>query len=124
MITFVVMKRKYPIGSFLFGLAVFFAILLQSAHSFHHLEETISAKKCHHDYSKNTTQITHSHHFDHCFVCEFTFSNSVEINHGFAIIESNSSFYKPTFFTTSKDILFFTGSSFSLRGPPKYCSLT
>ena len=112
------MKRKYSIGSFLFGFAVFFAILLQSAHSFHHLEETISAKKCHHDYSENTSQITHSHHFDHCFVCEFTFSNSIKtefLSFKFKKVEISSSYS----FAKSKEITqFFCGSLFALRAPP------
>lgn len=118
MITFAVMKRKYSIGSFLFGLIVFFAILLQSVHSFHHVEEAFAAKECHHDYSENTSQITHSHHFDHCFACEFTFSSAVGTFHKVANLKVNFINSKVFFFVTFNDISFFKGSSFLLRGPP------
>lgn len=118
MITFAVMKRKYSIGSFLFGLIVFLAILLQSVHSFHHLEEAFATKECHHDYSEETSQITHSHHFDHCFSCEFTFSSAVDTFHKVATLKVNFANSKVFFFVTSNDISFFKGSSFLLRGPP------
>lgn len=118
MITFAIMKRKYSIGSFLFGLIVFFAILLQSVHSFHHLEEAFATKECHHDYSENTSQITHSHHFDHCFACEFTFSSAVDTFHKVANLKVNFINSKVFFFVPFNDISFFKGSSFLLRGPP------
>lgn len=114
------MKRKYSIGNFIFGLAVLLAILLQSAHSFHHLEETLSAEKCHHDYSENKTQITHSHHFEHCFVCEFTFSNFINPDfstYNFPKVEISTSYS----FVQSKEITqFFCGSLFALRAPPRF----
>lgn len=116
--TFASMKRKFALGSFLFGLIVFFAILLQSVHSFHHLEEAFSTKECHHNYSENTSQITHSHHFDHCFACEFTFSNSIKtefLSFKFKKVEVSSSYS----FAKSREITqFFCGSLFALRAPP------
>ena len=116
--TFALMKRKYSIGSFLFGLIVFLAILLQSVHSFHHLDEAFATKECHHNYSESTSQITHSHHFDHCFACEFTFSSAVDTFHKATNSKINFVNSKVFFFVASNDISFFKGSSFLLRGPP------
>ena len=97
------------------------AILLQSFHSYHHLEQFITEKHCHHNYAQNKTEINHSHHnFEHCFVCEFALGN-----------------YTPTSFFTfdfkkivvhtscdisySKEIThYFKGSLFALRAPPSF----
>jgi hypothetical protein len=114
------MKIKHALRSFLFGLIVFFAILLQSAHSFHHLEEAFSTEECHHNYSENDSQITHSHEFENCFVCEFTFSNSVKkefTTFYFKNVEI-SSLYS---FAKSREITsFFCGALFALRAPPSF----
>ena len=114
------MKKNNSIGSFVFGLMVFLAILIQSFHSFHHLEEAFAREHCHHDYSKNHSQITHNHSFDHCFTCEFAFSNSLKSE------TSSFNFKKPHFhssytFSQSREITqFFCGSLFALRAPPTF----
>jgi hypothetical protein len=114
------MKRKHSIGSFLFGLTIFLALLIQSVHSFHHIEEAFSKEHCHHDYSKSKHQITHSHEFDNCFTCEFAFSSSLKIT-------SNENYFKLIEFSKKEIFNFynktpnhFSGSLFSLRGPPMF----
>ena len=117
-VTFVGMKKN-SLVSFVFGLAVLFAIVLQSAHSFIHLEKELTQKQCLHHYAKNQNQFTHAHHnLDRCFVCEFAFSTSLKSdNFSFtfkkvAIPVSYSYFY-------SKEITqSFRGSLFALRAPP------
>ena len=45
------MKGKYSVVSLFFGLAILFAILLQSLHSYHHIEVALSEKHCNHKYA-------------------------------------------------------------------------
>jgi hypothetical protein len=100
-------------------IAVLFSMLLQSAHSFVHISELFSKKECHHQYT-GQTEISHQHHpFDECFVCEFTFSAFITPQH------FSYSFHTPQgiipYFCTSTEIVFsFSGSSYSLRGPPSF----
>jgi hypothetical protein len=95
------------------------AIILQSLHAFHHLEQFVTAQLCNHQYALNKTEISHAHKgFEHCFICEFAFSSSVQIENVDFNLYNNSLFYKSSFLSTSKCISFFSGSSFSLRGPP------
>lgn len=97
------------------------AILLQSFHSYHHLEQFITEKHCYHNYAQNKTEINHSHNdFEHCFVCEFALSNY--INTSFHTFD----FKKITVHTSytisySKEITqYFKGSLFALRAPPSF----
>lgn len=120
MVTFVPMKKN-GILSFCFGLTVLFAIVLQSAHSFYHLEKELTETQCHHKYAKNKTVFTHGHHqFDHCFVCEFAFSTSIKSDFylfNFKKIELPVSYS----FCYSKEITqSFRGSLFALRAPPSF----
>ncbi len=117
--TFASMNKKITIVSLSFSIMIMAAILLQSFHSFHHLETFISEQHCHHKYAQNKSEIGHSHHdFDHCFACEFTFSSSLELETVIFPLEFNLFYFKPSFLKTSESILFYSGSSFSLRGPP------
>lgn len=113
------MKKKAVIVSLSFAIMILSAILLQSLHSYHHLEKFISEKHCNHKYSENKTEINHTHHdLDHCYVCEFTFSTSIKSD----LFTYN--FYKQQLstrytFSYSKEITnHFKGSLFSLRAPP------
>jgi len=115
------MNKRNSFLSFSFGLLVVFALLLQSLHSIHHLEETLVEKKCHHNYSKSNSEITHSHHnLDHCFLCEFTFSTAV--NSPFFSIENKNPVVNTSYsFSHSKEIAqFYKGSLFALRAPPTF----
>lgn len=115
------MKKRNSILSFSFGLLVMLALLLQSMHSIHHLEEAFVEKKCLHDSSKSKADITHSHHhFENCFVCEFTFSTAVNTNF-FSFEYKNPVVATSYSFFHSKGITqFFKGSLFALRAPPTF----
>ena len=120
-VTFAMMKKKNSFISLFFGWAVLFAIVLQSAHTFNHLENELSTKECHHKYAKNKTEFTHAHHNnDHCFVCEFAFSSSLKSDFTafhFKKIEIPVSYS----FSYSKEITqSFRGSLFALRAPPSF----
>lgn len=103
------------------GLVVLLAILLQSFDAMSHLEKQFSEKQCHHKYNHHQTEITHAHEgFDHCFVCEFAFSNFISpskltfTSQKVLVVTKYSSFY-------SKGITqFFRGSLFALRAPPSF----
>lgn len=95
------------------------AILLQSFHTFHHLEEFVAEKHCHHKYNLNKTEISHAHDgFNHCFVCEFAISTCTPVQFftfDFRKIEVPTSYT----FCYSKEITqSFRGALFSLRAPP------
>jgi hypothetical protein len=115
------MGKNYRLRSFGLGLIVLAALLIQSAHSFHHLREDFSKEKCHHHYSENQTQLTHSHELEHCFACEFVFFKGTEhVSFSLNWLSISNDTQKPVLFL--KEVpSFFKGSFFSLRGPP--CSL-
>lgn len=118
MTTFALMRKNYLLRSFSLGLIVLAAMLIQSAHSFHHLIEDFSKEKCHHHYAENQTQLTHSHELEHCFVCEFVFFNGTEhtsFSLNWLSIENDTK--KPVLFQNDTPS-FFKGALFSLRGPP------
>ena len=113
------MKRKDSILSMLFGLAILFAITLQSVHSYDHIQKAFSEKQCHHKYAANKTEIGHSHHdSDHCFACEFTLSSYSQIKLEDYFLNPHSFYKKATFFLSAENISFFSGCLYSLRGPP------
>lgn len=113
------MKRKYALTILLFGLTILVAILLQSFHSYHHIQQSLSEKHCDHHYAKNKTEIGHSHHdADHCFVCEFTLNTFSNLKFEDYLLVTPSFFKKATSFYTFKSFSFFSGYVYSLRGPP------
>ena len=113
------MKKKNVIVSLSFAIMLVLAMVLQSVHSFHHLEKFVTEKHCDHKYNANNAEISHAHSdLDACFVCEFALSTTV-------VKEFLSfSFYKKqlpyqfNFFKPIEIIQTFGGSLFSLRGPP------
>ena len=118
MVTFVAMKRNYTLFSFLSGCIVLAAMLIQSVHSFHHLEEEFSKEKCYHEQTSNKAELTHSHENDHCFVCEFAYLNcipTISFSFEFATLDAVS---KSEVWFSKVVSLSFNGSLYSLRGPP------
>lgn len=114
------MKKRFVILNSFLALAVLFAMLFQTVHSYEHLAQQLLEKKCHHS-SSSKHEITHQHHnFDHCYVCDFNVSNfiSAEITScefQDVIIPSGYTFFK------SREITqFFKGSLFALRAPPVF----
>jgi hypothetical protein len=113
------MNKKARIFGFSIGLIVLVALLLQSFHAGHHLEELFAEKQCHHKYDKYKTEISHAHHdFDDCFVCEFTFSGVFSTSFFSFKLEKVEPKSIALFSDYVGNIQFFSGSLFSLRGPP------
>ena len=114
------MKKRFVILNSFLALTVLFAMLFQSIHSYEHLVQQLSEKKCHHEYTSKH-QITHQHHsFDHCYVCDFKMSQFVgeEI---FTFKSQNTIIHSGYTFFKSREITeFFKGSLFVLRGPPVF----
>jgi hypothetical protein len=111
------MKKNKLIISLSLAIAVLFSILFQSIHTYGHLEKQLSQKQCHHKYS-SSSEITHQHHnFDHCNVCEFSFGSYISPKQFPYQLYST---YKqiPYFIGAKETVLSFSGSLYSLRGPP------
>ncbi len=114
------MKKKLVIFNYSLLTAVLFAILFQSVHSFEHIVKQLTTKHCDHKYNRDVTEFTHSHNdFDHCFVCEYSFSNYTP-----------TAFYSFEFYNVVSDTvrsfgfgencIVFSVSTVSLRGPPSF----
>lgn len=101
-------------------LAVLFAILFQSVHSFEHLADEFTHDHCHHKYDTSKTEFTHAHHdFDHCFACEFTFSSYLPTE--FFSFSFTNSFKTLTQNTVkTEQPIVFSGALFALRAPPVF----
>jgi hypothetical protein len=103
------------------GLVVLLAILLQSFDAMSHLEKRISEEHCHHKYNHSKTEITHAHAgFDHCFACEFTFSNFISPSKLTFITPKVQVATKYSPYYSKEVIQTFRGSLFSLRAPPRF----
>ena len=114
------MNKRILTTSFAFSLLILTSIALQSLHSFRHINDFLSEKKCNHHYAINKTVVSHQHHqLDHCFSCEFTFSTYLSADLlGFsfsktAIISVYTCFY------SNEITQYFKGSLFQLRAPPR-----
>jgi hypothetical protein len=113
------MKKKIAILNFVLSAAVLFAMLFQSFHSYEHLAKQLSEKHCAHEHHSKA-EITHQHHgAEHCFVCEFNFSSFVAPE--IFSFESYSSHKEIPYFHASVETpASFSGSTYSLRGPPLF----
>ncbi|HNP32083.1 MAG TPA: hypothetical protein PKN96_02190 [Flavobacterium sp.] len=113
------MKNKISIISLSFTIIVMAALLLQSFHSFHHLEEFVAEKHCHHKYNHHKTEVSHAHEgFDHCFACEFTFSNFISPTKISFTVPKVQVLSKYSFYYSKEITQSFRGSLFALRAPP------
>lgn len=111
------MKKRPIIINLFLAVTVLFAILFQSIDSIGHLKETFSQKICHHKYNSKS-EFTHQHDkFDHCYVCQFSFSNVITpIKFSYIFY---TEYYKIPYFGTHIDAVYlFSGSLYSDRGPP------
>jgi hypothetical protein len=112
------MKKKQLIISLSLAVAVLFSILFQSLHDYEHFVKLLSQTECHHKYNVTNTEITHQHHkYEQCVVCHLSFGSYISPE---IVTYKFQSDYKliPYFFTTSEKVIPFTGSLYSLRGPP------
>jgi hypothetical protein len=113
------MKKKQLTISLSLAVTVLFSILLQSLHTYGHFVEQFSQTECHHKYSGTGAEISHSHHhsFDDCKVCHFTFGSYISpVDFAYKLNENFAK--RPCFLETGETIISFSGSLYSLRGPP------
>lgn len=115
------MKKRILNTSFALSLLILLSIVLQSVHSFRHINDFLSEKKCDHHYAINKTIISHQHHqLDHCFSCEFTFSTFLAPDLLSFQCSKSASFSLYTAFYSKEITQYFKGSLFQLRAPPSY----
>ena len=82
------------------------------------LAKQLSEKHCDHKYNVSGTEITHQHHkAEHCDLCHFVFGNYISPKDFSYQLYSNIEEI-PYFFTESEMFISFSGSLYSLRGPP------
>ena len=112
------MEKCSKLFNTLVSVAILFAIVFQSVHSFEHLVKQILEKKCFHNRHFHT-EITHQHKsLDQCFVCEFTFSSYVITPSENFEFEVNPHFFKDDSYFDTAFNYYFKGISYPLRGPP------
>ena len=112
------MKKNKLIVSLSLVVTVLFSMLFQSLHTYEHLAKQLSEKQCHHKYNVTGTEITHQHQkVDHCYVCEFALGSYITPK-DFSYQLYSSSLEIPYFFTATETVISFSGSLYSLRGPP------
>ena len=113
------MKNKFVFVNFSLMVAVLFAMLYQSVHSYEHLLVQLSQQKCNQKHITKGIQVTHEHNdFEHCFSCEFLFSNFISSNLSVIKFSTNIVFFEDIFFYVKQINQFYNGISYSLRGPP------
>lgn len=97
---------------------ILLAIVLQSFHTYEHLQKQLSQKECHHKYNVTNKEITHQHkNLDHCSVCDFAIgSYDFPKEFGFELYSEYTQI--PYFISIEETILSFSGSLYSHRGPP------
>ncbi len=118
---FAVMKKQICTISFALSLLILTSLVLQSVHSYRHINDFLSEKKCNHQYAINKTVIAHQHHqLDHCLSCEFTFSTYIKSNLLSFSFYTTANFILYTNSYCKKITPFFKGSLFQLRAPPSY----
>ena len=112
------MKKNKPILTLSLVVTVLFSMLFQSLHTYEHVAKQLSQKQCHHKYNVTGTEITHQHHkLDYCYVCEFALGSYITPK------DCSKQLYSgieeiPYFLTVSETVISFSGSLYSLRGPP------
>ena len=113
------MKQKQLIIRFFFALALLSSIVVQSFHGYEHLEKQFSEKVCEHKHA-NSTELTHQHKgFEHCLVCAISFQSGLATTH-FQYQLVSVPEVATHFFFNFPTVISFSGSSYSLRGPPQY----
>lgn len=114
------MKNNIKNIYFCFLLLLGFAITGKVIHEYEHIVEQSSTKHCYHQYSKNKTQISHSHNeYDDCDLClHFTsfFTSIFSFN-----LKAEIPFISQLITILDSEIVSqFQNFNFSLRGPPSF----
>ena len=112
------MKQKHFLIRFFFALVLLGSLVLQSLHGLEHLEKQFLEKVCEHK-QLNSTELTHQHKgFEQCLVCAISFHSSIAAENFVYHLASDSQ-VAANYFFTSPTIISFSGSLYSLRGPPQ-----
>mgnify|MGYP003404365037 CR=1 FL=1 len=113
------MKQKHLLIRFFFAIVLLASIVAQSFHGFEHLEKKFSEKICLHKHT-NSAELTHQHKgFEQCLVCTISFQNGITEKQFYCQLQPEYHFVSNYSFTFST-IISFSGSLYSLRGPPQY----
>lgn len=115
---FAIVKKYLNHISLSILVAVLSSILFQSVHTFEHILAEFSDDKCEHLYDTGTEQITHEHHdFDHCFSCDFHFSNYVKTDI-FSVPRYFAPIHSSYFDLVVDQVSYYSGLHYLVRGPP------
>lgn len=118
MVNFAIVKKYLNHISMSILVAVLSSILFQSMHTFEHILAEFSDHKCDHLYDTGNEQITHEHHdFDHCFSCDFHFSNYVKTDILSVPLYFTAS-YSTHFAVLVEPVHYYSGIHYLVRGPP------
>jgi len=113
------MKKKFTIFNFLMSVMVLSSMLFQMIHSYEHVHQQITEKKCEHKYSAHQKQFTHSHSVENdCSVCHFSFTSFISNCFNTISYQKVISLQHTLSFYNSITSSFFKGSLFALRAPP------
>ena len=113
------MKLKQLVIRFFFALVLLGSLALQSFHGLEHLEKQFAEKACAHK-QLNSSELTHQHKgFEQCLVCAISFQSGIVFEQFQFQIATTPEVVAPYFFNFPR-VISFSGSSYSLRGPPHY----
>lgn len=113
------MKLKQQLIRFFFTIALLGSLVVQSVHGLKHLEKQFSEKVCEHKHA-NSSELTHQHKgFEQCSVCAISFQSGIAKTH-FQYQLVSVPEVASHFFFNFPTVISFSGSSYSLRGPPQY----
>jgi hypothetical protein len=113
------MNKKYVLINFAMSVAVLFAMLFQTLHSYEHIFSELAEKHCEHQETKNKSEIVHAHHsLEKCAICHFTFSTYLSFEANSVVFKKIISISKVSSFISKQKVQFFKGSLFALRAPP------
>ena len=113
------MKQKQLLIRFFFALALLGSLVVQSFHGLEHLEKQFSEKVCAHK-KLNSTELTHQHKgYEQCLVCAISFQSEIPSDN-FQYQLAPAPEVVAQYFFTFPTVISFSGSSYSLRGPPQY----
>lgn len=112
------MKKKFSIVNLVLMIAVLFSILGQSVHSYEHIVNQFSEKKCEHK-QVSAAEVTHEHHtYDSCYLCSFIVSSFVSSDVKYFELYDLVANKSNTAAISKETTQFFKGSLFALRAPP------
>lgn len=116
---FALMKKRIVILSTFLMASILFSICFQAIHSFEHFAAQRTEKICLHKYNSEK-EITHKHHsLEHCFVCDNSIGNYITPQFfAFHVLFDKTTI--PYFLNLPERFTIFSGSNFTLRGPPQF----